>query len=279
MKRLLIIPALVILLTTSAACGSDDEVVAEINEVSYAAMDYHFEGPQFLPSGMTELTLVNQGMELHHQQLLTLREGMTVDDSMPGLMPREEGPPPPGVDAAGGVGALTPGLSGNVTLSLTPGNYVMLWLVPNAEGAPHVALGMVKPITVIESGALSVAEPEADLNIGMVDFGFAPSTAISSRVQNILVTNQGEQDHEAFPIMLNPGATVEDFLGAFEGESPPGPPPGQGFAGFWAIAPSGRGTFTVDFGAGDYALVCFVTDPTTGARHFVLGMIHEFTVQ
>ena len=40
MKRLLIIPALVILLTISAACGSDDEVVAEINEVSYAAMDY-----------------------------------------------------------------------------------------------------------------------------------------------------------------------------------------------------------------------------------------------
>jgi hypothetical protein len=42
MKRLLIIRALVILLTIFAACGSDDEVVAEINEVSYTAMDYHF---------------------------------------------------------------------------------------------------------------------------------------------------------------------------------------------------------------------------------------------
>ncbi|HIN37012.1 MAG TPA: hypothetical protein EYM77_05065 [Dehalococcoidia bacterium] len=211
MKRLLIIRALVILLTIFAACGSDDEVVAEINEVSYTATDYHFEGSQFLPSGMTELTLVNQGMELHHQQLLTLPEGMTVDDLMAGLMSGEEGPPPPGVDAARGVGALNPGLSGNVTLNLTPGNYVVLCLVPNAEGAPHVALGMVKPITVIESGAPPVAEPEADLTIGMVDFGFAPSTAISSGVQNIRVTNQGEQDHEAFPIMLNPGATVEDF--------------------------------------------------------------------
>lgn len=279
MKRLLIIRALVILLTIFAACGSDDEVVAEINEVSYTAMDYHFEGPQFLPSGMTELTLVNQGMELHHQQLLTLPEGMTVDDLMAGLMSGEEGPPPPGVDAAEGVGALNPGLSGNVTLNLTPGNYVVLCLVPNAEGAPHVALGMVKPITVIESGAPPVAEPEADLTIGMVDFGFPPSTAISSGVQNIRKTNQGEQDHEAFPIMLNPGATVEDFLGAFEPGAPPGPPPGQGFGGFQAIAPGGGGTFTVDFGAGDYALACFVTDPTTGAPHFALGMIHEFTVQ
>ena len=34
MKRLLIIRALVILLTIFAAWGSDDEVVAEINEVS-----------------------------------------------------------------------------------------------------------------------------------------------------------------------------------------------------------------------------------------------------
>ena len=84
MKRLLIIRALVILLSIFAACGSDDEVVAEINEVSYTTMDYHFEGPQFLPPGMTGLTLANQGMELHHQQLLTLPEGMTVDDLWPG---------------------------------------------------------------------------------------------------------------------------------------------------------------------------------------------------
>ena len=58
----------------------------------------------------------------------------------------------------------------------------MLWLVPDAEGASHVVLGMVKPITVIESDAPPVAEPEADITIGMVDFGFAPSTAISSAV-------------------------------------------------------------------------------------------------
>jgi hypothetical protein len=93
------------------------------------------------------------------------------------------------------------------------------------------------------------------------------------------VTNQGAQDHEAFLIKLNPGATVEEFLGAFEPGAPPGPPPGQGFGGFQAVSPGGGGTFTVDFTAGDYALVCFVDDPNTGAPHFALGMIHEFTIQ
>ena len=79
-----------------------------INEVAYTAADYRFIGTQFLPSGMTELTLANDGMELHHEQLLSLPEGMTADDLITGLMSGEEGPPPTGLDAAGGVDALNP---------------------------------------------------------------------------------------------------------------------------------------------------------------------------
>jgi len=36
------------------------------------------------------------------------------------------------LDAAGGVGALNPGLSGSVTLDLAAGNYVTVGFVPNA---------------------------------------------------------------------------------------------------------------------------------------------------
>ena len=61
MKRFVIIPLTLILLTLLAACGEDSETAPEINQVSYTAADYHFIGPQFLPSGMTELTLINDG--------------------------------------------------------------------------------------------------------------------------------------------------------------------------------------------------------------------------
>ncbi len=132
MKRLAFIPAIFLLLTLLAACGDDDETAPMINEVAYTAADYHFIGSQFLPSGMTELTLANDGMELHHEQLLSLPEGMTADDLITGLMSGEEGPPPTGLDAAGGVGALNPGLSGSVTLDLAASNYVMVCFVPNA---------------------------------------------------------------------------------------------------------------------------------------------------
>jgi len=57
---------------------------------------------------------------------------MTQDDLIAVLMPGEPGPLLTGLDAAGGVGALNPGLSGSVTLDLAAGNYVMVGFVPNA---------------------------------------------------------------------------------------------------------------------------------------------------
>ena len=80
-------------------------------------------------------------------------------------------------------------------------------------------------------------------------------------------------------IQLNPGALVEEFLGAFEPGVPPRPPPGQDRGGFQEVKSGGDSVFTTDFTPGNYALVCFVEDPNTGAHHFALGMIHEFTVQ
>ena len=279
MKRFAILPAVIIFLALIVACGDDAQPQAQINQVTFSALDYRFSGPQFIPSGITEFILINEGQELHHQQLVTLPEGMTADDLMAALLSGGEGPPPPGVLAAGGVSALNPGLSGSVTQNMTPGNYVMICFVANAEGVPHFALGMVKPITVIESNAPLAAEPVPDVSIDMDDFEFGVSTPISAGPQNIRVTNQGQQEHEAFLIQLSPGATINDFVGAFEPDAPPGPPPGQGLGGFQAIAPGGGGIFTVDFAPGNYALVCFVEDPNTGADHFTLGMVHEFTVQ
>ena len=64
MKRLAFIPAIFLLLTLLAAWGDDDETEPMINEVAYTAADYHFIGPQFLPSGMTKLTLARQGKRM-----------------------------------------------------------------------------------------------------------------------------------------------------------------------------------------------------------------------
>ena len=66
MKRLMILPMVLMLLTVLAACGSDSDEAPEVNRVSYIATDYQFSGPDFLTAGMTKFTLVNDGQELHH---------------------------------------------------------------------------------------------------------------------------------------------------------------------------------------------------------------------
>ena len=121
-----------LLLALLAGCGGDDETAPMINEVAYTAADYNFIGPQFLHSGMTKLTLANDGMDLHHQQLLSPQQEMTQDDLIAVFMSGEPGPLSTGLDAAGEVGALNLGISGSVTLDLAADNYLMVGFVPNA---------------------------------------------------------------------------------------------------------------------------------------------------
>ena len=287
--KLQIIGALLALvLALSAACGDSatstqlptSTPVPQINQVSIEAFDYGFTSPDTIPAGMTTFTGVNAGQDLHHQQLISLAEGMSVEDLLTALAEGEpEGPPPPGVEPAGGVAALGPGVSGSVTMNLAPGNYVMVCFIADQNGVPHLALGMVSPLTVTAATGPLAAEPAPDLDIGMIDFGFEVSAPISAGTQTILVTNDGEQEHEAFLVQLAPGATAQDFLAAFEPDAPPGPPPGLGLGGLQSVAPGMRGTIIVDFAPANYAFICFVGDPDSGAPHFALGMLSEFTVQ
>ena len=123
-----------------------------------------------------------------------------------------------------------------------------------------------------------MAAPPAEVTIDIDDFGFGVSATMSPETQNVRVTNKGQQENEAFLIRLNPGASVDEFLDAFEPGAPPGPSPGQGRSGLQALKSGGKDA-TKDFTPGNHALVCFVEDPNTDARHFALGMIHEFTFQ
>jgi hypothetical protein len=226
---------------------------------------------------MTRISLTNEGQELHHQQLIKLPEGTSSEDLLAAFAQGPGSPPPPGIVSAGGVSVLAPGGSGTATLNLQPGNYVMLCFVPNAEGVPHFALGMATPLTVTEATGPLAAEPDSDLTVDMFDFGYTISEPITAGAHTIRVTNSGPQDHEAFLVQLAPGATVMDFMAAFE-PGAQGPPPGLPLGGFQSINNGGGGFFTANFASGNYALVCFVEDVETGAPHAVLGMIEEFTV-
>ena len=286
MKRVLMLAsAFLALIVTLVACGEDATntpqptatPVPQINEVSMSAFDFGFRGPDSIPAGMTTLTLVNEGQDLHHQQLVKLPEGMTAEGFLTALAEGgPEAPPPPGVVFAGGVSVLGPGGQGSVTLNLAEGAYVVVCFLPGPEGVPHFALGMSTPLTVTAPEAPLAAEPDAEISIDLVEFAFNISATIPSGTQTVRIVNRGDQDHEAFLVRLAPDAIADDFIAFVLSE---GPPPGLPLGGIQAIASGAGGFFTADFEPGNYALICFIPDEETGTPHAFLGMVSEFTVQ
>lgn len=126
---------------------------------SITAADYSFAEPSAVAPGETTMQFINSGAEPHELSVVRLAEGITPEDFVaafseeeptpaPGETPAdgEEGPPP--FSSAGGVGAIPPGGSAYWVQELEAGTYGLLCFVPNADGLPHFALGMIATFTV-----------------------------------------------------------------------------------------------------------------------------------
>jgi hypothetical protein len=243
------------------------------NVVTVTASDFRFEAPAEIPAGLTTFKLVNRGPSLHHVQLAKLGEGKTVDDFFAAM--KASGPPPSWITWTGGPNPPEAGNTTMVTMAMEPGNYVMLCFVPAADGVPHVAKGMARPLTVTGPARTGVAEPEADLEMKLVDFDFQLSQPLKAGKQTIRVENDGKQEHEVAFVRLEPGKQPLDF--AKWGEKPVGPAPGKVYGGVSGIEPGTHAFVEVDLPEGDYALLCFVPD-AKGKPHFMQGMAKRMKV-
>ena len=235
--------------------------------MTFTAFDTHdghrFRGPEILPAGWTTLRLSNESQDPHHMQLIQLPEGMTLEDLFAAF--QGPGPPPAGLKFSGGVGSLFSGGSGLATVNLAPGNYVMACFIPDDNGVPHAAGGMVKPFTVTAATGPTVAEPQAVATVELSESGFSLSGSIPAGVQTVRVTNSGQAPHEAIVARLAPGVSGSDFLASLLGG---GPPPGRLLGGLQSIDGGGTGYFTAVFEPGNHVFI-----------EFESGVTQEFTVQ
>lgn len=255
---------------TFAASGSSSSVV-------YTAHDYGFTGPAQIAAGVATLQVVNKGREPHHVQLLQLLRGKTVSDFRAAIQVDPERFPS-WIKFVGGPNAVLPGSDAVATMTLAEGEYLLICLIPDKEGVPHVARGMVKPLSVKGARPSLVSEPKAGLAITQADFRFGMSSTVTAGTHTIQVLNHGTQPHEVVVLRLDPGASAKDFGAAFEpGAS--GPPPGQPIGGVVGIETGQHAYFNAHFEPGRYGLICFFPDPVTGKPHFAQGMTSEFTVE
>lgn len=245
--------------------------------VLFIAHDFGYTGPDRIPAGMTSFEILNQGEDLHHAQLIKLADGKTPREFRE-AMKADPIHWPAWVRFVGGPNAVMPGERALAIMKLEPGNFLLLCIIPDQKGVPHVMLGMEKPLIVTPATAVSLEEPVADLTITQRDFLFDLSRPIASGTRTVQVTNAGTQPHEAVLVQLAPGATAKDFIAAFE-PGAAGPPPGRAIGGIVGLDRGSQGYFTAHLEPGQYALICFFPDQVTGRLHFAQGMISEFPVR
>lgn len=244
--------------------------------VTVTTSDYHFSLPRVLPAGPTTFVLVNRGRELHHLDLVRLADGKTVDDLVRAL--HTPGPLPSWATPVGGPNGTDPGArSLPTTLTLEPGRYAALCMIPSPDGVPHAMKGMVTGLTVKGHRHATARLPHADAEIGLVDYAFSTSRPLTRGVHDIVVRNDGTQDHELELVRLHKGKTVGDL--AAWAQHMTGPPPAAFLGGVAPLARGASNEMRVDLAPGDYAFLCFIPDARDGKPHIAHGMMRQFTVQ
>lgn len=276
------------LIALLAACGTKDAsksatnasdsshvVVAVPHQMTINATEYKFEAPDQVPAGLMTVHLVDNGSELHHVAFVKLNDGKTMADVE--QLFKNPGPMPSWAVDHGGVNAPHPGGGmATTTQMLEPGNYALLCFIPDANGVPHFAKGMVRPLTVVPDSGASAAAPAADITLTLNDYSFTTSKPITSGSHTIKVENNASQSHEVQLFRLAPGKKASDVTAWVE--KPIGPPPGEPIGGVPAIAHGETAYVSADFTPGDYALICFLPGAKDGKPHFTHGMIEQVHV-
>lgn len=254
-------------------------VLAAQSTVHVTATNYSFDAPDTIAAGVVTFQLVSKGPELHHLQIVRFEDGKTFADLAAAL--KNPGPPPTWVTFIGGPNAGVPDGSAATTdaVTLTPGNYAFLCLIPGPDMQPHVMKGMARPFVVKAGSPVAQAgATHVDATLSLFDYNFDLDKPLTAGHRTILVKNNAAQWHEALLVKLLPGVKL-DSLPAWIMGGMKGMPPAIPLGGVTAVGPGSQNVITVDLAPGDYALYCFLPDMKDGKEHVTHGMLKQITVQ
>lgn len=270
------------------------DLFADYPEAEFVASDFAFEGPDQIESGFTVVTMVNEGIEPHHLQLMRLHDDVTMEDVDSAFQQGQEAVFGLG-EFVGGPTEAEAGGTNRVILDLRSGNYLALCFVTGEDGVPHIAKGMVATLEVVE-GANDAVAPEAAVTVLMSDFVFDMPLQIEAGAQVWEVINEGPQPHEIVIYRLTEDVSSDDVIARLGGPAA-SPEAGHDMAemdaspdatqalplepvgGVQGLSTGLSGWAVLDLEPGEYLAVCFIPDPQTGQSHLALGMVEAFTVE
>ena len=287
LKNQIVAPLLVALALSTSACTAPVAPAVSVAPASaigaaqsavlkIVATDHHYEMPSQIKAGYVNMVMENAGKEPHHAQFLRLNDGVTMEQFQAALQ-EGIGAVMTVASLTGGPSVIDPGMSQSVTLNLTPGQYMLLCVIAGADGVPHLAKGMVAPLTVVPAENDAAAAPEADGQVRLLDFSFSLPQAIKTGQQTWEIKNDGKQPHEMTLIKLAEGKTMAD-VHAYMAQ-PAGAPPFADVGGMQGIMPGATAWLDLNLEPGNYVALCHIPDMASGEEHMHLGMIMPFSVE
>lgn len=112
------------------------------------------------------------------------------------------------------------------------------------------------------------------------EYAFEMPQSIPAGLTTFHLIDKGKESHHLFVMKLENGKKASDMLAALKAAGPAGgPPPAwmRPVGGPNAPVAGGESNATLELEPGEYAAFCVIPTPE-GAPHFMLGMIHGFTV-
>lgn len=255
---------------------------ADYPELTIIATDHAFDMAATAESGYTRLTLDNQGQADHHAIFFRINDDATPEQFQEALMSGDLGAVL-GVSSAYGGPNAGPGGAASVIAWLDPGAYVAVCVVPDENGVPHAAHGMVAPLEVTESDA-ALDAPATDATVSLIDMAFNDLPAeVAAGPITWEVINAGPQLHELVILRLAEGLDVDGLMAILtgEGDATPDAAAGPPFMAVAGTAPMSQGAINfleAELEPGAHVAICFIPDVETGMPHFLMGMIEGFSV-
>jgi len=259
----------VVLLALLPACSSQVRT-SGTPLLRILATDSSFVVPAVVPGGLTEVRLINQGREIHegllaHYLTADANHVRYVDSVRAGVEL------PAFVEDVGGPGLASPGDSTTAWLDLRPGRYgVYCW------NEDHVERGIAQDFEVTASSR-AATPPQADLHVGMFEYGYSIRGSWSAGRHTILAENGGTEPHEFDFYRLAEGRTIGDFI-AWVGRERHAPHAATTVAGTGDFVPGRKVWIRVTLAPGHYVAFCQVPARSDQRAHYKHGMIREFVV-
>jgi hypothetical protein len=279
----------------AAATPLGDTLVVEVT-----ALDYAFQAPNEIPSGWTTFRLNNEGAEHHFMLLNRLPEGKTFEEygrevGLPfdmvwdslrtGAMDKAEAGQLLGqllpawyasVQQMGGPGLIAAGGTGETTVNLEPGTYVMECYVKTADGEFHVSLGMARQLLVTSESSGAPA-PEADVEIAVSNFEIATDGEVTPGSHTVAVHFEEHPEvglgNDVHLARLEAGTDlnqVTEWMDWMEVNGLREPAPAQFLGGAQEMPVGYTSYFVVDLEHGRYAWIAEASADKKMVKEFVV---------